>query len=205
MRGDEAGAALVLVLLLTVLVAALASAMLVLVNLEVVLAGNQRDGAEALYAAEAALEFSVDELSRAPDWTAVLAGVHPATMVDSTMTPRTEFAGVADLLAMTSDVQRQTDARAFWGANSPQWRLFASGPLRAIAPVAGTAGGIYLVAWVSDDVAETDGNPWADGNGVVRVRAEAFGRRGARRAVEAVVGRTGVAGASRLISWRAVR
>ncbi len=205
MRGAEEGAALVLVLLMTVLAAALAGATLVLTDLEVTTAGNQRDGAETLYAAEAALESALDELSRVPSWTPVLSGGVTSTFLDTTTRPSTMFGGVVDLVAMTTDVQRQTDARGSWGGDHPRWRLFASGPLSALAPVAGAALGTYLVVWVADDVAETDGNPLADGNGVVRVRAEALGRRGTRRAVEAVVARTTQFGVVKLVSWREVR
>jgi hypothetical protein len=64
---------------------------------------------------------------------------------------------------------------------------------------------MYIVAWVGDDARETDGDPLRDGaagqgRDIVRVRAEAFGPRGARHAVEADVIRqpAGI----RVQSWR---
>jgi hypothetical protein len=45
----------------------------------------------------------------------------------------------------------------------------------------------YVVAWVADDPDETDGDPSRDSNGVILVRAEAFGTRGAWRAIEATL------------------
>ena len=43
--------------------------------------------------------------------------------------------------------------------------------------------------WVSDDPAEGDGNPLNDTNGVLTVRAQAFGPFNTRRLVEATVAR----------------
>ena len=76
----------------------------------------------------------------------------------------------------------------------------------------------YLVVWVADDGRETDGDPTADaaaegepGHGIVRVRAEVFGRAGSRRAIEAEVARVCLPGAEgcstgiRVQSWQELR
>ena len=66
------------------------------------------------------------------------------------------------------------------------------------------------LVWVADDPAENDGDPARDGMdaanpgaGILQVRSEAFGPGGARRAVEATLGRAGTG--LRIISWRLVR
>ena len=49
---------------------------------------------------------------------------------------------------------------------------------------------MYLVAWIADDPAESDGNPQADVNGTLTVHAEAYGPGGARKVIEVTVART---------------
>jgi hypothetical protein len=69
----------------------------------------------------------------------------------------------------------------------------------------------YVTVMVGDDPSETDGNPLQDGigtagAGVLALRAEALGPRGARRMVEMTVARSDVAQAGvRILSWREVR
>jgi hypothetical protein len=41
--------------------------------------------------------------------------------------------------------------------------------------------------WIADDPGETDGDPTRDSNGILLVRAEAFGVRGSWRVVEATL------------------
>jgi hypothetical protein len=95
-----------------------------------------------------------------------------------------------------------------WGSNNPRWRLYANGRLSAVAT--GIDSPFYVAVWVADDAAENDGDPARDGidasnpgTGIVQVRSEAFGPSGARRAVEATLGRAGAG--LRVISWRLVR
>ena len=78
-----------------------------------------------------------------------------------------------------------------WGANNARWQLYAYGPFAGIAQLARPAP-CYLAVWVADDGREEDADPLTDagpegtpGHGVVRLRAEAYGPRGARRAIEA--------------------
>jgi hypothetical protein len=74
---------LVLTMMLSVALAALASAMAVATATEVLIAGAYRDGAALLYAADAAAEFALEELSRS-DWNHVLDTGGPSTFVDGT-------------------------------------------------------------------------------------------------------------------------
>jgi len=47
----------------------------------------------------------------------------------------------------------------------------------------------YVVVWVADDSDDLDGNAAVDANDIVMIRAEAFGPRGSKRAVEATIAR----------------
>ena len=68
----------------------------------------------------------------------------------------------------------------------------------------------YVIVMVGDDPSETDGKPLQDGidaagAGVLALRAEAVGPRGARRTVEMTVARPGAAQTARVLSWREIR
>jgi hypothetical protein len=67
---------------------------------------------------------------------------------------------------------------------------------------------MYVVIWVADDPSEVDGAPTVDANGVLTVRAQAYGPGGTKRMVEATVARMGPpgpAGGVLTLSWRAIR
>jgi hypothetical protein len=49
---------------------------------------------------------------------------------------------------------------------------------------------MYVVVWVGDDPSENDGDPQKDVNGVLTLRAEAFGPAGANKMIEVTVART---------------
>ena len=95
-----------------------------------------------------------------------------------------------------------------WAANNPVWRLYAYGPLNDMIPSKTINSPFYVVLMVADDPSENDGNPALDGgppvpppppqppparnmgSGVLALRAEAFGPRGAHKTIEATVSRT---------------
>ena len=94
----------------------------------------------------------------------------------------------------------QRDGPAIFGANSPQWRLFAHASVSALMAAPGLDLPLYLVVWVADDESDGDGDPAVDRNERILVWAVAFGAGGARRSVEARVGRT-PGGDLQLLSW----
>jgi hypothetical protein len=110
---------------------------------------------------------------------------------------------VLDLDAETIDLQSESSAQGTFGANTPQWRLFAWGPFSRMAPLA-IESSQYVAVWIADDPSESDGNPSVDTNGLVTVHGEARGPGGARRVVEATVCRV-TAGVVKMVSWREVR
>jgi hypothetical protein len=213
----EAGSALVIVLLATLLLSALGTAMIVIATADTLAAANQRDSRVVLYAAEGALERAAADLVLLTDWNAVLAGDVRSPCADGPPTggrrlpdgtllaletmPNLAGCGVAAgcspaaLDAVTADRP--------WGRNNPRWRLFAYGPFSGSS----SQPTVYTVVIVGDDPGETDNDPARDaaagspGGGVLVLRAEGFGPGGSRRTVEAVVARGEGIGAPRFLSW----
>ena len=108
-----------------------------------------------------------------------------------------------DLVALTTEVQAESDAVAVWGANNPSWRVYASGSFDAAAGTILPAAAAYLVVWVADDPSEADNNPAADTNEIVLLHGLAVNGLGMRSAAQVTAQRTG--GVIRIPAWRRVR
>ena len=186
---DDGGSALIVVLLATMLLTSLGIGLVMLSNTEATIAANFRSGNETLYAADAALERVVQDLLMAPRWNDVLAGTLQSAFVDGSLTPTTPYGERLDLNVITARLQTESDAGDPWGPNNPEWRLFAYGPLSEMLS-ASIQSLTYVAVWVADDPSETDDDPAADGNGVVTVRAEAWGPHGTHRTIEVTLART---------------
>jgi hypothetical protein len=93
-----------------------------------------------------------------------------------------------------------------WGANNPDWHLYAYGRMADLLPASAIDSKFYVVVMAGDDAAETDGKPLQDMNGVIGLRGEAFGPHGAHRSVEVTIARPDTAQAAvRVLSWREIR
>jgi PilX N-terminal len=206
---DEKGIALLVALMSILLLGALAMTLALTALTETRVSSNYRDGVEALYAAEAGVERVILDLNRIEDWNAILDGTAISEFHDGPptgvriMPDGTEI----DLGALTNVARcgttsacSEADLTAInedrpWGPNNPYWQLYAYGRMEAMVP--GAAGSsTYVLVWVADDPAETDGNPLRDGafvddagRGVISLLSHAYGRSGIRRVVEATVGR----------------
>jgi hypothetical protein len=187
---SERGSALIIALVATVLLTSLGLGLVMLSDTETAISNNFRAGNETLYAADAAVERVVQDLLLVPRWNDALTGAIRSSFVDGSLTPTAPFGGVLNLTAMTAELQASSDATSPWGANNPQWRLFAYGPLSAMLGDGSILSSTYVAVWVSDDPSETDGNPSADGNGAVTVLAQALGPHGTQRAVEVTMAKT---------------
>ena len=195
---------------MAVLTALLATALLMGLGLSIALIGTT-DAALAAHdrtsralreASLAAAYLAVADLRGQPSWSSVLApgaativSAAPGRFLDADLAPLAPWDGsVLDLRAMTADVAADADT----GGGDPQvWRLFASGRLPLLMPDAAVAPW-YLAAWVADDRADGDGDPLADANGILVLRAVAFGPRGARVATRVSAMKTLVAGTARV-------
>jgi hypothetical protein len=178
MMSDHKGAALVVAIMAVALLSALGLSLAVLTDTEVRVASNYAQAYEARNAAEVGLELAVRELLAIADWSGVMAGTTMSAFVDGAPGgERTLSDGASlNLEELTANL------------GDPGWRLFAYGPLSSLASVPSTA---YIVVWVGPDPAGKEG--------VLALRADAFGPSGTRRAVQAAVS------PSSILSWKEVR
>jgi hypothetical protein len=203
------GVALVIVLVALAVCSALGLGLVLATLSERFANANYSESVHAANAAAAAVHLAARELSLVSDWDPVLTGTQQSRFM--------EGAVPADLAAVTneltcgrssscSDLDRRASTTARpWGANNPVWRVFLRAPLATFLTIPAASADMYVVVWVGDDARETDADPLHDGGGgdgrdAVRVHAEAFGRTGTRRGVEADVIRQ-TAGI-RVQSWR---
>jgi hypothetical protein len=201
----QRGIALILVVLVTSFLSAIGLGVALIVIMDRLATGNLRGSVAMLYAADAAIELAARDLARVEDWSTPLAGASRSSFTDGPVGGVRPIpgGGVVDLTAATNLLNcgtatactaAQMDAISKerpWGANNARWQLYAYGPFASLAPLARPAP-CYLAVWVADDRREEDADPLADGDGdgtpghgVVRLRAEAYGPLGARRAIEA--------------------
>lgn len=227
----QRGVALIMVVLITTFLSALGLGLLLAVFMDRLATGNMAGSVAMLYAADAGIELAAHDLALAGDWNGVLSAVERSSFNDGTPGGVRVLAGDSsiDLTVETNQLncgratactaaQLTANSRARpWGANNPRWQLYAYGPLKNLSQLIRPVN-CYLVVWVADDGRETDGDPTADaaaegepGHGIVRVRAEVFGRAGSRRAIEAEVARVCLPGAEgcstgiRVQSWQELR
>jgi hypothetical protein len=197
-RSDE-GIAVVLALVVVLLLAALAFATVMTTDVERMSAASEPNRLAVAYAADAALDRAIQELQAPPDWTSALGGGVTSALREG---GATMWGQSIDLAAMTSELQAETDAAEARGADTTRWQLFLSGTLSAMVPGRPREVLPYLVAWVGDDLAESDGNPMVDSNRTIRVHARAVGPRDARADREAVLRRDEDGGVGRVVEWR---
>jgi hypothetical protein len=209
----ERGAALLLAIALVLLVAAIAGAVTIASRTEVLIAADFRQSRAILYAAEGAAALAVRDLGAAADWTAVLTGASASSFTDGSPVGLRTLPGGDDVVlccgsaSLTDDVQRRAHGGRSWGADTPVWQMFAWGPATAWLPPGRIDSPIYVVAWVADDPADGDGNPYADSNGFLELHVHALATGGGRRVVDVVVERPATSGPSglRVRAWRDVR
>ena len=205
----ERGAALLVAILIVLLLSAAGVALLALTSTETLIGASYRHAQEAAYGAEAAFERALADLETIPDWSAVLRappGNVTSSLNDGVPSPRGPDGRFLDLSALTAVRQRQSDARdgpSAFGADAPQWRLFAHAPIQELSSGLPADPPLYLMVWVADDGMDGDGEGESDSNGRVMVFAQAIGSGGTRRAVEGLIGRHEAL--VTVLAWRRVR
>jgi hypothetical protein len=199
-RADE-GTAILLVMIVVLVLAGLAFAAVSLADLEGVASASDARALGVAYAADAAVERAIHDISVVTDWTTAVNGPAESSLYPRDPQLRAPWGELLDISAMTADVQREPDSGV--GANQARWRVFLAGPLSAMLPDTPPDVVPYVVVWVGDDEADGDGNPMIDTNQVLRVRARALGPRGVRADREAVIERVAPAGVVRVRSrWQ---
>jgi type IV pilus assembly PilX-like protein len=226
---DERGVALLLALMAVALLSALGLALAATTSTELLIAANYRNGQEALYAADAIAERGLADLPGVAGWDALFDGSTRSTFVDGppsgartlpdgTTIDLTEVVNMANCGKKTTcgaaDLTSSGGGNRPWGVNNPVWRLYAYGRLAALVPAGAVDSAFYAMLFVGDDPSEVDGDPLHDGSdqatnpgtGVLALRAEAFGPRGAHKMIELTAARSDTTGqALRLLSWREIR
>jgi len=229
MTSGERGIAVIVAMMALLIMSALAAALVLGTSSETIIVRNFRTAGAAAYAADAVLQYALDELPSIPDWSDVLDGTTHSNLTDGlpagerrlpdgstvNLTELVNSANCARLTPCSDAEMNQITSERPWGANNPRWRLYAHGLMADLAPaINGSA--FYVVLLVADDPSEVDGEPSVDGSdpdpgsGVIELRAEAFGPGGAHAVVDATAARVepeeivGVPGtpAVRLRSWR---
>jgi len=186
-RSDR-GAALITALMITSLVGALAASLVFVVVTESRVGRNQQAAESGAYAAAAGVERLIGELRRLPSWQMVPSSSSAAgAFNDGRPMPSLADGTPLDLARLTADRQATSDAFYPSGPNRPVWGLYAHASLARITSSDPRMALPYVVVWVADDPDEADGDPSRDSNGIILVRAEAFGTRGGRRAIEATL------------------
>ncbi|MEQ1575548.1 MAG: pilus assembly PilX N-terminal domain-containing protein [Vicinamibacterales bacterium] len=224
--------ALVIALMCMILMLALGTALIVVIDTETRISSHYQDSAEALYAADAGVEWIAQDLLGASDWNSLLNGSIQSGFIDGAPSGTRPLSDGTTLdLAQVTNLVRcgevttcsdasmdAVTAERPWGANNPRWQPYAYGPLSGMLPNGMINARTYLIVWVADDPSESDGKPFEDGGlasspgrGVLAIRAHAYGPSGSRRMVEATVARiqvpeSGQAGSGlRVLSWREIR
>ena len=212
----EDGIAVIVALMAMMLMTALGMSLVLTTTSETMIAGNFRAGGEALYAADAILERSMDDLLTIPDWNKLLDGSLQSgfidgppsgerTLPDGTKVNLSEVLSFANCEKPTTcsaaDMNAFTEMRP-WELNNPRWQLFAYGNVGDLLPTGTINSPFYVVVMIGDDPSETDDDPaidggphvapWTknDGRGVIALRAEAFGPRGSHKIVEMTIAKT---------------
>jgi Tfp pilus assembly protein PilX len=220
LRRDERGIALVVTLMTLMLLTALGMGLMVTTMSETSISANNKDSAEAFYAADAGIERVMQDLLLATDWNRILQGTVQSPFIDGAPAGTRTLphnGGTVDLTVATNmlncgkttqcsvgDMNAETPERP-WGPNNPRWALYAYGPAQDFIETGTVSSPMYVIIWVGDDPTDSDDNPLLDGGpnvnplapenknagaGMISIRAEAFGPNGARRVIETTVART---------------
>jgi hypothetical protein len=201
---NEDGVALVIALLTLLMMTALGMALTMTTMTETKISSNYRDGGEAMYAADAGVERVMQDILTVPDWNNILNGTTTSAFIDGAAGGTRTLPGGSTLnlteatnvvncgkttTCSTEDLAAQSDDRP-WGANNPDWKLYAYGPMDRMIGSETINSLMYVVVWVGDDPADGDGNRAKDTNGALAMLAHAYGPGGVRRVVEVTVART---------------
>ncbi|MGH9197077.1 MAG: pilus assembly PilX N-terminal domain-containing protein [Acidimicrobiia bacterium] len=207
LKTAEQGTVLIMTLFAMLILTALGSSLVLITLSEMMISTNHRNAKELFYGADLGIDIVLHNLRVLPDWNGVLAGSVRSSLVDGPpVGPRTLADGTTfDLLTATAALQAESDAFSSWGRDNPVWRLYAHAPAAGLLPGQPINSACYVLVWVADDQAESDGAALVDSNDTLWLHSEARGPEGTRKAVEAtVVRRAGPMGVG-VTSWRELR
>jgi Tfp pilus assembly protein PilX len=201
---DESGVALIVALMSLLLLTALGLALVLTTSTETMIASNFSNGQEGLYAADAGIERAMQDVLTVADWNTILAGATTSAFIDGGSTGDrvlpggntvnllqvVNMANCEKLAACTAAEMNTVTPERPWAANNPRWQLYAYSGMNDIIPTGTVNSPFYVIVMVADDASETDGDPAKDANGVLAMRAEAFGPGNAHKVIEVTLART---------------
>ena len=189
-------ALLISMMALSVLTALAATLVLGTVT-ETAVASSYREGIETFYAAEAAVEFVIQDLAAVPDWEGIVVGEDVSSFVDGPpLGVRRAGAVLFDLAAATDDVVGATAGYD----DDREYRIYANGRLSDLLPGTATGSPYYVVVWIAG-VGATD----TERQSTISVVGRAYGPTGSRRSVVVTVIRPDSDGMVRVVSWHELR
>ncbi|MGH9309423.1 MAG: hypothetical protein ACRD1U_08625 [Vicinamibacterales bacterium] len=195
----QAGSAVLTVILVMVLFSAVAITAAVVVRVEILVADHYKDSVAALFAADAGLDAAVAELRTLPDWTIVVSGMRQSAHAQGPFAGRKAVPGGGSVLvccgtdSASARLATDTALSPLPARRAVQWRPFLWTAIDALAP-RDPASRYFVVVWVANDEGDRAGGASNDTNETVLIRSEAIEPRGARRIVEALLGRHPLAG-----------
>jgi hypothetical protein len=219
------GGALLPVLLLMFLFSAIALGAAVVVRSETLVSERFRQSAQALHAADAALDIVTAELRVMTTWVPVLAGGRRSAYAEGAFagTRSVPAGGVVSLCCGPAStfgrLKAETAVSPLPARRRVVWQPFLWSSFDALVPHDEPTR-LFVVAFVGEDEEEAGVEGSGDANGTIVVRVEAIDPGGLRRSIEAVVGRRpggppeeGPAGTGRVppdpvigvLTWREVR
>jgi hypothetical protein len=203
--------ALLTALFATAMLMALGVSLVLMGSAETTLARRDRDARMLAHASRAAATLAVADLRAAPSWAAVLApgadplvSATPGRLLPGTSSVALPWGGSLDLRALTSRVQAEGNAAGVPGEPS-EWRLYGAAILAAVVPEAAERNPCFMAVWVADDPVDGDGNPAADNNGILLLRAAAFGPGEGEAITTATVSREAPGGGPPVVRILAIR
>lgn len=196
---DEHGVALVIVMMTMTLLTALGMALTLATITETAIAANYRDATEALYAAEGSVEFAMQELADVSDWSAAISASGQSAFVDGPASGTRAVGAVRlDLAQATRDVNGIATGAS--GAARPPLVLYAFGRFQDLAPSGIGRSKVYVAVWVADR-SEPSGDETSAPQ-ALSIVGQAYGTRGSRRTVEAIIAKERDASTIRARAWR---
>jgi hypothetical protein len=187
-------------MLLIVWITMLGSAMTLAAVTETAIAANYREATETLYAAEAAVEFAMQELASLADWRDAISEPGGSAFTDGLPAGRR---AVGPFELDLTDATREASAMAAIpsGAVASPSVLYAFGRFRDLVPFDSNQSIAYVVVWIADrSMAPRDDASAPDR---LSVLGRAYGVRGSRRGVEALVTKTDTS-PMQVLAWREV-
>jgi Tfp pilus assembly protein PilX len=188
---------LVISMMALTLLTALGGALVLGTVAETAIAASYREGAETFYAAEAAVEFAMQELAVAPDWEEIAAGDRTSSFVDGPP------AGIRRVGAATLDLTTATEDVATAAADvdgEVSYHLYAYGRFAELIPAAARSP-YYVMAWTAG-LEAGDAGGWP----IMRIVGRAYGPTGSRRSIVVSVTRPPDSGETpQVLSWYELR